>query len=185
MQQVLAALHDLNRRACRLLWRGALSLRLERERSDGDGRGEGERGGAGGKRGDQSACSHGGLLQNLGDSLPEEAAPQEERRGNEGHARFVQRHDEQRIDVALLGFSQPHGRPIDDLFATELNASDQPPDGRMEPEDRAHPFFEDLEEPVAPAHVQQLVIGDRFLHVVRHREDRRRNDDDRASAGRT
>ena len=36
----------------------------------------------------------------------------------------------------------------------------------MEPEDRAHPLFEDLEEPVATAHVQQLVTGDGLLHVV-------------------
>ena len=27
-------------------------------------------------------------------------------------------------------------------------------------------FFEDLEEPVAPAYVQQLVTGDGLLHVV-------------------
>ena len=48
----------------------------------------------------------------------------------------------------------------------------------MEPEDRPDGFLEDLEEPVPAAHVQQLVIGDRLLHMLGHLEDRRRNDDD-------
>ena len=49
----------------------------------------------------------------------------------------------------------------------------------MEPENRAQPLFEDFEDPVAPAYVQQLVTGDRLLHVVGHRQDGWRNDDDR------
>ena len=46
----------------------------------------------------------------------------------------------------------------------------------MEPEDRPD-GFQDFEEPVSTAHVQQLVIGDCLLHMQGHIEDRRRNDD--------
>ena len=56
---------------------------------------------------------------------------------------------------------------IDGLLASELGLADQPPDGGMEPERGADGLLGDGDDPVATAHVQQLVADDGFLNIGR------------------
>ena len=102
---------------------------------------------------------------------------QKQRRRHQRHRRSRQRHCQQRLHVAVSRSGELNGALIDNLLAGQLHAADQPSDRGVEPEDAADHFFEDLVEPIATPHVNQLVVRDRFLHVRFRAVDPRRQDD--------
>ena len=85
-----------------------------------------------------------------------------ERRG--GKQRRLVGEREERFDVAAPGIRDEHGQLVHHLFARGLDARDEEPDGRMEPEDRADHFLSEDPHPVAPPHVPQFVREYRPLH---------------------
>jgi hypothetical protein len=72
---------------------------------------------------------------------------------------------EQRFDVGAALAGRQYDQLVDDFFARQLHARNQPPCRRVEPEHGAHYFLRNAPRPVAPLDVQQLVTDHRPLNV--------------------
>ena len=86
---------------------------------------------------------------------------------------------QQRVGIAAAGAGRQDAQLVDDLFARRLNAREQDPDARMEPERGTNDFLADRPEPVAPADVPQLVREHGALNGHGLTAERGRQQDDR------
>ena len=67
---------------------------------------------------------------------------------------------EQRFEIRLAIADQAHDLAVDDLLDAQVDLFDQPPEHRMEPEDRQQQAVGERPHPVAAPHVQEFVRGD-------------------------
>ena len=83
-------------------------------------------------------------------------------------------HGQQRIHILFARLGHVDHGAVHGLLARQLNLAQQPPDGRMEPQARAHQLLGQHRQPVAPPHVQNFVAEDGVLQSgVEFREIRR------------
>src|SRR2546425_10622131 len=85
------------------------------------------------------------------------AVTQEGRRRREVRLEAPAGKSDQRVEILARRLRQAQDFAIDCLFAGEVNLPEQPPHGRMKPEQRAGHLLRDGEYPVAPADAEQLV----------------------------
>ena len=86
---------------------------------------------------------------------------------------------QQRVGIAAAGAGRQDAQLVDDLFARRLNARQQDPDARMEPERGTNDFLADRPEPVAPADMPRLVREHGALNGHGLTPERGRQQDDR------
>ena len=86
-------------------------------------------------------------------------------RGNGREGRAGIRELKQGFEVGLSRVGEPDNFEVDDLLSREAHARDEPGDGGMEPEDGAKNLFTQVMSPIAAAHVEQFVTGNRGLEA--------------------
>ncbi len=123
----------------------------------------GEHGGDQGDGRDEANSGHGYLPDEERHPLREVAVFQERRRGPQDRRRPGGGELQQRFEVGLAGPRQADHFSVDHLLGAQPNLVDEPPDRRMEPQDREQRLVREGEDPVAAGHVQQLVRGYRGL----------------------
>ena len=64
------------------------------------------------------------------------------------------------VHVGAAGAGGRDRQTIDDLLAGQLQLADEPPDGRVQPEQREHRLFRQHRRPVATVHVEEFVAED-------------------------
>ena len=85
----------------------------------------------------------------------------------------------QRFEIGAARAGEADGLGVHDLLAAEAETGEKEPDRRMEPEQGADGLFEEREEPVAAAHVEQLMADDGALRRGWQRVKPRREQDGR------
>src|ERR1039458_6957971 len=91
---------------------------------------------------------------------------QEKRRRGQVEPGFCAGDREQRIEILVARPGELDHLAIHHLLAGETDLAKQPPDRGMEPEDTADQFFDQSEETVATAHVQDFMAEDGLLHGI-------------------
>ena len=94
------------------------------------------------------------------DQAPRQMAAAQESSQERRRRRGV-RSRQQRVHVGAAGAGGGDRQAIDDLLAGELQLADEPPDGRMEPQQGEDRFLHQHPRPVLPPHVEQLVTEHR------------------------